>query len=217
MRAVRGELMLLLAVIMNSLGVVLLLYSGSGISAISSVPFSLNLIMPALSLGTWTYIFQAFLILVLFACRRRIVPSYFLSFIVGFFFGVFTDLHTAWVYELPLNLPLRVIYFIIGYVIIAFGIAASNRWQMPLIPTDLFPRELSVITSLPYSKVKIPFDVICLVVTVVLTLAFTGRIQGLGVGTVLAALTTGWAVDRAGSWMDRHWTFVSVLSEKSLA
>lgn len=39
MRAVRGELMLLLAVIMNSLGVVLLLYSGSGISAISSVPF----------------------------------------------------------------------------------------------------------------------------------------------------------------------------------
>ena len=52
MRVVRGELMLLLAVIMNSLGVVLLLYSGSGISAISSVPFSLNLIMPALSLGT---------------------------------------------------------------------------------------------------------------------------------------------------------------------
>ena len=50
MRVVRGELMLLLAVIMNSLGVVLLLYSGSGISAISSVPFSLNLIMPALSL-----------------------------------------------------------------------------------------------------------------------------------------------------------------------
>ena len=87
MRVVRGELMLLLAVIMNSLGVVLLLYSGSGISAISSVPFSLNLIMPALSLGTWTYIFQAFLILVLFACRKKIVPSYLLSFIVGFFFG----------------------------------------------------------------------------------------------------------------------------------
>ena len=76
MRVIRGELMLFLAVVMNSLGVVLLLYSGAGISAISSVPFSLNLIMPALSLGTWTYIFQAFLILVLFACRRKIQFRY---------------------------------------------------------------------------------------------------------------------------------------------
>ena len=155
--------------------------------------------------------------LVLFACRRRIVPSYFLSFIVGFFFGVFTDLHTAWVYELPLTLPLRVIYFIIGYVIIAFGIAASNRCQMPLIPTDLFPRELSQITSVSYAKVKISFDVVCLAVTIVLTLGFTGRVQGLGVGTVAAALTSGWAVDLIGSWMDRHWTFVSIFSRKELA
>ena len=35
----RGEAALLLAVIVNSFGVVLMLYSGSGISAISSVPF----------------------------------------------------------------------------------------------------------------------------------------------------------------------------------
>lgn len=216
MRVVRGELMLLLAVILNSLGVVLLLYSGSGISAISSVPFSLNLIMPTLSLGTWTYIFQA-LVLVLFICRKKMVLSYLLSFVVGFFFGLFTDIHTAWVYALPVDFLLRVVYFALGYVIIAIGIAASNRCQMPLIPTDLFPRELSSITSLPYARVKISFDVTCLVVTIVLTLSFTGRVQGLGVGTVLAALTTGWAVDRVGAWMVRHWTFVSVFSKKELA
>ena len=35
---VRGELALLIVVIINSLGVVLMLHSGSGISAISSVP-----------------------------------------------------------------------------------------------------------------------------------------------------------------------------------
>ena len=58
MKVIRGELMLALAVVMNSMGVVLLLHSGSGISAISSVPFSLNKIMPFLSLGTWTYIYS---------------------------------------------------------------------------------------------------------------------------------------------------------------
>lgn len=88
---------------------------------------------------------------------------------------------------------------------------------MPLIPTDLFPRELSQIASLPYSKVKIPFDVICLIITVVLTLGFTGRIQGLGVGTVVAALTTGWAVERVGAWMDSRWVFVSVFSPRRAA
>ena len=37
----RGELALALAVIINSFGVVLMLYSGAGISAISSVPYGL--------------------------------------------------------------------------------------------------------------------------------------------------------------------------------
>ena len=36
----RGEAALALAAIINSFGVVLMLYSGSGISAISSVPFA---------------------------------------------------------------------------------------------------------------------------------------------------------------------------------
>ena len=38
----RGELALIVAVIINSFGVVLMLYSGSGISAISSVPYAFS-------------------------------------------------------------------------------------------------------------------------------------------------------------------------------
>lgn len=37
-----GETALLLAVLINSFGVVLMLYSGSGISAISSVPYAFS-------------------------------------------------------------------------------------------------------------------------------------------------------------------------------
>ena len=61
----RGELVLVLAVIINSIGVLLMLHSGSGISAISSVPYAFNLVLPKLSLGTWTYIFQGLLVCVL--------------------------------------------------------------------------------------------------------------------------------------------------------
>ena len=36
----RGEMALVIAVMINSLAVILMLYSGSGISAISSVPYA---------------------------------------------------------------------------------------------------------------------------------------------------------------------------------
>lgn len=42
----RGELALLLAVVINSFGVVLMLRSGSGISAISSVPYAFSELSP---------------------------------------------------------------------------------------------------------------------------------------------------------------------------
>ena len=41
-KILRGEAALVLAVIINSLGVLLMLQSGSGISAISSVPYAFN-------------------------------------------------------------------------------------------------------------------------------------------------------------------------------
>lgn len=42
----RGELALALAVIINSFGVVLMLHSGAGISAISSVPYAFSEVIP---------------------------------------------------------------------------------------------------------------------------------------------------------------------------
>lgn len=56
-----GELALLFIILNNSMCVVLMLRSGSGISAISSVPYAFSLVFPALTLGTWTYIFRDFL------------------------------------------------------------------------------------------------------------------------------------------------------------
>ena len=52
----------------------------------------------------------------------------------------------------------RVVYFVISYLLICFGIALSNRCGLPIIPTDLFPRELSDITKIKYFKIKIGFE-----------------------------------------------------------
>lgn len=213
----RGELALLVVLVINSLGVVLMLRSGSGISAISSVPYAFEEVFPFMSLGTWTYLFQGLLVVALFLMRRRFVPSYLLSFVVGFLFGEAMDLHELWVERLPQTIPLQVLYFAAGYVLIVVGIALSNRCRMPIIPTDLFPREASGLLKIPYSRFKIGFDVTCLAVTALMTWLCLGEVRGLGIGTVLAAFTMGKAVGVFGNWLDQRVRFVSLFQKERSA
>ena len=210
----RGELALLLAVLVNSFGVVLMLYSGAGISAISSVPYAFSEVWPFFTLGTWTYLFQATLIVSLMILRKRFVPMYLFSFVVGFAFSELLDVHELWIGILPTALPWRILYFAVSYVLLCIGIALSNRCGLPIIPTDLFPRELADITGVSYPKIKIGFDVTCLAVTAGLTFFCLGHLEGLGIGTVLAAFTMGKGVGICGNWMDKRFQFTTFLAKR---
>ena len=203
----RGELALAVAVVINSFSVVLMLYSGAGISTISGVPYAFSEVLTFFSLGTWTYLFQAALVLTLMILRRRFVLPYLLSFAVGFVFSELLDVHELWIDVLPAQLGWRVVYFVVSYLLISLGIALSNHCRLPIIPTDLFPRELSQITGLSYPKIKISFDAICLVVTAGMTYLFLGQVKGIGIGTVLSALTMGKVIGVIGNWLDRHFVF----------
>lgn len=173
----RGEAALALAVLINSFGVVLMLYSGA-------------------------------LILSLMIMRKKLVTSYLFSFAVGFVFSELLDVHELWINVLPSSLAWRIVYFIISYVLICIGIALSNRCQLPIVPTDLFPRELADITKIAYPKIKIGFDVTCLAVTAGLTFFCLGRIDGLGIGTILGI---------AGDIIDKQFYFKSFMSKKQQA
>ena len=161
----RGELALLIVVLINSFGVVLMLDSGAGISAISSVPYAFSESFPRMTLGTWTYIFQGTLVAVLMILRKKFVPTYLFSFVVGFAFSKMLDVYKTALAGLPMGLGYQICYFIVSYVVLCIGIALSNRCGLPIIPTDLFPRETAEILKVPYSRVKITFDVTCLAVT----------------------------------------------------
>lgn len=84
--------------------------------------------------------------------------------------------------------------------------------KLPIIPTDLFPRELAVILNKPYKTVKTRFDLGCLTVTVVLSLLFLHGIRGIGIGTVFCALVMGRCIFWVGERLTRHFVFVSFLA-----
>ena len=197
MPVIRGEIALIVIILINSLGVVLMLYSGSGISAISSVPYAFSLVFPKIS-----YIFQGLLVLSLMIMRKKFVAPYLFSFLVGFAFSEMLDIHEMWINALPTALGYRVVYFVISYLLICFGIALSNRCGLPIIPTDLFPRELADITKIKYSRIKIGFDVTCLAITALMTCIILGHLDGLGIGTI-------------GDQMDRHVRFESFMTKRA--
>ncbi len=213
----RGELGLLFAMVINSLGVVLMLHSGGGITAVASFPYAVYVAWPVLSLGSWNFVFQCVLVFTLMAFRKKLVPAYLFSFALSFIFGRFMDFHNAWVATLPQSLPLNLACYAAGYLLLAFGISVSNCSAMPILPTDLFPRDASEIFRVPYRRFKIGYDVGCVLVAVVLLLIFTGDVRGIGVGTVFSACTMGVAVGVLMPWMNRHVRFVSVFSKEPAA
>ena len=215
-RTWRGEAALAIAVVINSFGVVLMLYAGSGISAVSSVPYAFSRVFDDLTLGTWTYIFQGFLVAWLMILRKRFVPQYMFSFVVGFIFGELIVLYVLWINILPQTIVCRFIYFAASFMLFSIGIALSNRCGLPIIPTDLFTRELADITGIAYTRIKIVFDVMCLAATASLTFFCLGHVDGLGIGTVIAAFTLGKAVGIAGSKMDKSLQFTTFLAKRQL-
>ena len=215
----RGELALLVVVLINSLGVVLMLYSGSGISAISSVPYAFSEVFNKISLGTWTYIFQGLLVLSLMVMRKKFVAPYLFSFVVGFAFSEMLDVHEMWIGVLPTAIGYRVLYFIISYLLLCIGIALSNRCGLPkfiriIDYIILFPRELADITKVKYSRIKIGYDVTCLTITALMTCIILGHLDGLGIGTILAAFTMGKVIGMIGDKMDQHVRFESFMTKR---
>ena len=200
----RGELALLVVVLINSLGVVLMLYSGSGISAISSVPYAFSEVFNKISLGTWTYIFQGLLVLSLMIMRKKFVAPYLFSFVVGFAFSEMLDVHEMWIGVLPTAIGYRVLYFIISYS----APVHRNRTFQPLRSADHPDRPVSERTG-RYHESKIFQDqdrlstLPALPVTALMTCIILGHLDGLGIGTILAAFTMGKVIGMIGDKMDQ--------------
>ena len=180
---VRGELALVLAVLINSFAVAVTVYAGLGISPVSSFPYAVSLVFPFLTLGTWTYLFQGVLVIMLMVLRKRFVPSYLFSFVAGFFFGKLLDVFGAWLPCLPYSWGWRIFYFVASCPVIA------------------------------YPKVKTTMDLTCVTVAAVLTVVGTGTLKGVGVGTIVAALTYGRTAGLIGNLIDKKFYFVSVLEK----
>ena len=211
-----GEVALLIVLLINSLGVDLMSKSGFGISTISSVPLIFSTAFPIFSFGTWNYLFQTLLVITLMVLKRSFCPGYLFSFVVGIGFGKMIDVHNAWLLALPNTLPLNIVYFFAGFVLMCIGICLANNCMLPIIPTDIFPRDLSEILKKNYKTVKTSFDLCCLSTTVILSLSILHRFYGIGIGTIFCAFLTGKSVSIVQHFISQHVEFYRLTGKEHL-
>ena len=196
-----GELLLVIAMLLNSLAVTLMIKADFGISPISSIPYVLSVAFPAISLGTWNAVMQCFWLLLTMLIIRKFKPGYLFSFVLAFLFGFMLDGWTAMMAGWPLGIGWRLIYYAVGFGFMATGIACFLLCGTPVLPYDAVPRAFVLEKGLSVRKARTGFEIISLIMSLTLSLLLLGRVIGIGVGTVVSALFMGTLASLVTHWM----------------
>lgn len=198
-----------LGVAINSFGVAFITKSALGTSQISSVPYVLSLWHPEMSFGMTTFLFNMLFIFGQFLLLKRdFHPIQFLQIAVNMLFSGLIDVSMSLLgFFQPESLPVRLISLAVGCVILAVGITIEVAPDTLMVPGEGIVRAISRVSGKRFGTVKVYFDVSLIMIAVVLSFLFFGRLNGLGLGTVVSALAVGKIVNI----VDRHFPLLDYI------
>ena len=184
----------IISLFFSALGVAFTKHGELGVSPISSVANVMSCKFSSLSLGTWLIIWNCFLIAgQIVILRKKFQLIQLLQIPLSFLFGWFTDLGMWIVSSIPVNSYfMRIVMVLVGIVILGFGISLSVIANVIMNSGEAFVKAVSDTFNRNFGNVKIVFDVLCVVFSLVLSLIFFNfTIVGTREGTVISALLTG--------------------------
>lgn len=192
MNKAKRYLIFIIGLFINSLGVSLIAKANLGTSPISSIPYVLSLNFP-FTLGNFTIFFSVFLILLqLVILRKNFKLEYVLQIPVSVVFGYFIDLTMllfTWVH--PENYVMKIVYLLIGCLILGFGVYMEVLADVVMLPGESFVRAIVLTWKTNFGTTKIIFDVSMAVIAAALSFVYSGKLNGVREGTILAALLVG--------------------------
>lgn len=209
------HLLLLVSLFIMTIGVAVCVRSMLGSSVISVLPYVFQTagsqsLVPALTIGQYTYIMNAILVVgQICVLRKEFEWVQLFQLLVGFVFGSLIDLNmwlTAWL--VPADLGSKALAQVVGCTILGIGIALEVRCGSVTMPGEGFPVAISRVTGVEFPKVKICVDVTLVLLGVAACYAFWGAWQWyiVGIGTLFAMFYVGFIVRLTGKhlgWFER--------------
>lgn len=202
MDKLKRYIIFLIGLFINSLGVSFITKADLGTSPISSIPYVLSLNFP-MTLGQFTIIFSIFLILLqLFILRKNFRAEHLLQIPISILFGYFIDLTMVLLFFVhPESYPLKLIYLLIGCIILGFGVYMEVLANVAMLPGESFVRAVSSTWNTEFGSTKIAFDVSMTVIAGLLSFFFVHQLKGVREGTVIAALLVGFIARLFGRYL----------------
>lgn len=179
-----------------ALGIIFNTKSGLGVSPIISVSYSISTIWN-LNFGNTTfllYVFFVFIEIFLHILGKRphfILVTDLLQLPLSLVFTRFMNLFSSWIPAPQNRLPLQFLFLFIGITLTGIGAAMSVNMRIIPNPGDGIVQAVSDCIHKPMGFTKNCFDLFNICITISLGLLCTGKLIGIGIGTVLAVIGVG--------------------------
>ena len=209
-----SELAYLLGMLLLPLGIAFLEKADFGMSTISAPAYLFSLKFEFLTFGAAEYCLQAILLLITCLIVRRFRISYLFSFITAFLYGNILDFYLRLLQNLSPGIAERLCFFAGGILATALGVSFFFHTYIAPAVYELFVKEVSLCYHRDMGKFKICFDCGCLLLALILSFLFFGKLKGIQWGTFVCAVVNGAAIGAIGKLMDRYLLFTDKLPLK---
>ncbi len=221
---VPSELIYALGILFMALGVSCVSRSVFGYSMIVAPAYILHAKVGVISFGTMEYLWQGVQLIVMCLIVRRFRVGYLFSFVTAVIYGLVLDGCLFLTALIPAaHLAARIGLFAVGTLFISLAVALSVRTYLAPAVYELFVKELSARYGWRFGRVKWIYDFVNLAVSISLSLILFGGgvftdfsfsslggaiingfvLEGIGIGTVIAAVVNGPCIGFVGRLLDR--------------
>lgn len=191
----RRILVFAVGLLVISLSIGFITKASLGTPPISSIPYSLSLIFPSLSLGNFTIIYSLLLVFLqlLILGKQADKVGLGLQVVISFVFGYFIDFGMMLLGDFSPEIYWeRIVCVLIGCFGLAFGVYLQIVADFTMVPGDGFAYALSVrIKKKPYRVIRVCSDVSMIVIAAIIGYIGMGTTGGVREGTVICALLIG--------------------------
>jgi uncharacterized membrane protein YczE len=191
---VRRYMLFILGLFIASMGVAFSTRAGLGTSPVASVPYSVSLVCPILTLGGWLNLLGVLQIAVqVWLLGKKCKPlEIIIQTVLAFAYGYMTDFSCWLIKGIEVDTYIKQLaYMLLGCIILAFGIWIQLKGAVAMLPGEAMNRTISMVTGKKYENVKIFFDVLYIAIAAIICLVFLGWLEGVREGSIFAAIMVG--------------------------
>lgn len=184
-----------------AMGISLIVHSSLGTTPISSMNYVLS-INTSLSLGTWTFIVNLLMIIIQLWLAsgkygtRKDTIEILLQIPFSFIFSAFIDLNMILIHNLvPSNYGMAVGILLAGCIIQSIGVVLEIKPKAAMMSAEGLVKYIARRCNKKFGNVKVYVGITLVSLAILISLAFTMRIEGVREGSVIAACITGYIVN----------------------